>query len=79
MLSLIIGCSLLFKPLAPPTPAARRTQLFNRDIWKRRKYVIWALAIPTALFGYFVPYVHMVRSSYCILLSLERRLIEHDG
>ena len=61
MLSLIIGCSLLFKPLSPPTPASRRTQLFNVDIWRRRKYVIWALAIPTALFGYFVPYVHMVK------------------
>lgn len=61
MMSLIIGCSMLFKPLAPPTPAPGRTELFNVDIWKRRKYVIWALAIPTALFGYFVPYVHMVK------------------
>jgi len=25
------------------------------------KYVIWALAIPSALFGYFVPYVHIVQ------------------
>lgn len=61
MMTLIIGCSMLFKPLMPPVPAARsRAELFNVDIWRRRKYVIWALAIPTALFGYFVPYVHMV-------------------
>ncbi|KAG8227514.1 hypothetical protein J437_LFUL002403 [Ladona fulva] len=33
----------------------------NFEIWRRRKYVIWALAIPSALFGYFVPYVHMVK------------------
>lgn len=63
MLSLIIGCSFLFKPLAAPAAAptrSARAELFNVDIWRRRKYVIWALAIPTALFGYFVPYVHMV-------------------
>ncbi|XP_071445608.1 monocarboxylate transporter 10 isoform X2 [Hetaerina americana] len=33
----------------------------NFDIWKRKKYVIWAIAIPSALLGYFVPYVHMVK------------------
>ena len=30
------------------------------DNWKNRKYVIWALAVPSALFGYFVPYFHLV-------------------
>lgn len=34
--------------------------VFNGDIWKNKKYVIWAIAIPLALFGYFVPYVHIV-------------------
>jgi len=27
--------------------------------WRNKKYVIWTLAIPLALFGYFVPYVHL--------------------
>lgn len=36
-------------------------RVFNLSIWHNRKYVIWALAVPVALFGYFVPYVHMVR------------------
>lgn len=35
-------------------------QIINVDIWKNKKYVIWAVAIPSALFGYFVPYVHIV-------------------
>jgi MCP family monocarboxylic acid transporter-like MFS transporter 10 len=30
------------------------------DNWKNKKYVIWALAVPSALFGYFVPYFHLV-------------------
>ena len=29
--------------------------------WKNVKYVIWTLAVPTALFGYFVPYVHLTK------------------
>jgi len=36
----------------------------NFEIWKNKKYVIWAIAIPTALFGYFVPYVHMVKLTF---------------
>ncbi|XP_058798136.1 monocarboxylate transporter 10 isoform X2 [Phymastichus coffea] len=34
-------------------------ELINKSIWKRKKYVVWACAIPIALFGYFVPYVHI--------------------
>ena len=29
--------------------------------WRNIKYVIWTLAVPTALFGYFVPYVHLTK------------------
>jgi len=29
------------------------------DNWKNPRYVIWCLAVPAALFGYFVPYMHM--------------------
>lgn len=31
------------------------------SIWRNRKYLLWVFAIPTALFGYFVPYVHLVQ------------------
>ena len=27
--------------------------------WRNKKFVVWTLAIPIALFGYFVPYVHL--------------------
>lgn len=32
--------------------------LVNVDNWRRPRYVIWAVSIPVALIGYFVPYVH---------------------
>lgn len=68
--SFVIFCALLYKPLHPPPPPPKvkpgRSQfnttmrsLINFDNWKRKKYIIWALSIPIALFGYFVPYVHM--------------------
>ncbi|KAF2366610.1 Major facilitator superfamily [Trinorchestia longiramus] len=35
-------------------------QIINFEIWRNKRFVIWALCIPIALFGYFVPYVHLV-------------------
>ena len=57
--------ALSFKPLMPSRDESEPKkdclhQLINVDNWKNTKYVIWALAIPSALFGYFVPYVHIV-------------------
>lgn len=39
------------------------SELMNFDIWKNRRYVLWAVAVPLGLFGYFVPYVHLVQYS----------------
>jgi MCP family monocarboxylic acid transporter-like MFS transporter 10 len=75
LIALIMACALLFKPLPggsshqPPDYSTRVYKhsvwrrvisVINVDIWKKKKYVIWTLAVPSALFGYFVPYVHMV-------------------
>ncbi|KRK03541.1 monocarboxylate transporter 10 isoform X1 [Drosophila yakuba] len=68
----IILCSFVYKPLHPPPeppkkkPGRSRINLFMRsiinvEIWKRKRFVIWALCVPLALFGYFVPYVHMMQ------------------
>ncbi|PNF40757.1 hypothetical protein B7P43_G18021 [Cryptotermes secundus] len=76
LIALIMACALLFKPLpggSTPPPPDHSTRLYkhsvwrrvisviNVDIWKKKKYVIWTLAVPSALFGYFVPYVHMLK------------------
>lgn len=68
----IIICSFVYKPLHPPPEPPKKKpgrskanmllrSIINVDIWKRKKYVIWALCVPLALFGYFVPYVHMMK------------------
>ncbi len=59
-----ILAALTFKPLMPAVKVQENkgclSQLINVNNWKNSKYVIWSLAIPSALFGYFVPYVHIV-------------------
>lgn len=70
--SIVILCALVYKPRLPPPPPIKRKpgqssadvlikSLVNVDNWKKKRYVIWALSIPVALIGYFVPYVHMAK------------------
>ncbi|XP_017847899.1 monocarboxylate transporter 10 isoform X2 [Drosophila busckii] len=72
MAAFIIVCSFVYKPLHLPLATPRSMEgrsrlnvlmrsVINVDIWKRKRYVIWALCVPLALFGYFVPYVHMMK------------------
>ncbi|XP_061602327.1 monocarboxylate transporter 10 [Cololabis saira] len=54
-----------YRPLLPvkvssQTGGSRMSQLFNTNIWKSVGYRIWAFGIPAALYGYFVPYVHLM-------------------
>ncbi|CAN9507578.1 unnamed protein product [Ophioblennius macclurei] len=56
-----------YKPLLPKKPQSsqsgrsRFSQIFNVNIWKSVGYRIWAFGIPAALYGYFVPYVHLMK------------------
>ncbi|XP_006839990.1 PREDICTED: monocarboxylate transporter 10 [Chrysochloris asiatica] len=36
-------------------------KIFNFAIFKVTAYAVWAIGIPLALFGYFVPYVHLMK------------------
>ncbi|NWY00591.1 MOT10 protein, partial [Nothoprocta ornata] len=61
-----------YKPLAPNAkdkddgkkgkfrfPPGKK--IFNFSVFKVTSYRIWAFGIPAALFGYFVPYVHLMK------------------
>ncbi|XP_013366316.1 PREDICTED: monocarboxylate transporter 10 isoform X1 [Chinchilla lanigera] len=43
------------KKFSPPK------KVFNFSIFKVTAYAVWAVGIPLALFGYFVPYVHLIK------------------
>ncbi|XP_036147224.1 monocarboxylate transporter 10 [Monomorium pharaonis] len=66
----IMACAILFKPIPLILPQRnesyetksirkRLKEFVNVSIWKKKRYVVWASSIPLALFGYFVPYVHI--------------------
>ncbi|CAG5093698.1 Similar to slc16a10: Monocarboxylate transporter 10 (Danio rerio) [Cotesia congregata] len=68
---IILACAILFKPVAIKETATiidksncqsvnkSKKATINLSIWKKKRYVVWASAIPLALFGYFVPYVYI--------------------
>ncbi|XP_018415773.1 PREDICTED: monocarboxylate transporter 10 [Nanorana parkeri] len=49
-----------YKPLIP-RKSSKGLKVFNFSIFKSKSYCIWAFGIPAALFGYFVPYVHLMK------------------
>lgn len=60
--------SFTYKPLIPSIkksgeknsfPPARK--IFNFSVFKITSYRIWAFGLPAALFGYFIPYVHLLK------------------
>ncbi|XP_043252475.1 monocarboxylate transporter 10 isoform X1 [Colletes gigas] len=66
----VMACALLFKPIPinsdPGDQLKAKTnfqsclkEVVNVSIWRKKRYVVWASSIPLALFGYFVPYVHI--------------------
>ncbi|XP_029159390.1 monocarboxylate transporter 10 isoform X2 [Nylanderia fulva] len=69
--AIIMACAILFKPIPLIIPQEDESQkkrkslrnnvkeFVNVSIWKKKRYVVWAVSIPVALFGYFVPYVHI--------------------
>ena len=70
MSCLLILCSLTFTPphkVSATSVASMDTSssLVERFIyvknWRNGKFVIWAIVVPLALFGYFVPFVHLVQ------------------
>ncbi|XP_022828027.1 monocarboxylate transporter 10 [Spodoptera litura] len=61
-------CGFIFKPTPSMVMKTSREDdslksllksIVNIQIWKNKKYRFWALSMPVALFGYFVPYVHI--------------------
>ncbi|XP_055728900.1 monocarboxylate transporter 10-like [Salvelinus fontinalis] len=64
MLAGLTYTPLLPKPVNSNKPGSRcppMSKVFNVSIWKSLGYRIWVFGIPAALYGYFVPYVHLMK------------------
>lgn len=66
LMFVLIIAGFSYKPLLPAKPSEPHTtgfslsRIFNMNIWKSVGYRIWAFGIPAALYGYYVPYVHLM-------------------
>ena len=62
--------SLSFKPVFNKIDrrnSIRVKTVINRNNWKNVRYILWFVAAPIAMFGYFVPCVHLVAYAQDIL------------
>ncbi|CAB1340369.1 unnamed protein product [Coregonus sp. 'balchen'] len=67
LMFILMLAGLTYTPLLPKPVSSNKqgsrcpsmSKLFNVNIWKSLGYRIWAFGIPAALYGYFVPYVHL--------------------
>ncbi|KAK3606747.1 hypothetical protein CHS0354_036545 [Potamilus streckersoni] len=53
------------------TSPARR-MLEEMNLWKNRVFVIWVIAITCAMFGFYIPYVHLVSFAFHIGIPPEK-------
>ncbi|KAM9495393.1 monocarboxylate transporter 10-like [Clarias gariepinus] len=63
MLVLVLA-GFTYKPRLPQRVESKKVSLkriCNVQIWRSLSYRIWAFGIPAALYGYFVPYVHLMK------------------
>ncbi|XP_037837447.1 monocarboxylate transporter 10 [Kryptolebias marmoratus] len=65
LMFVLVLAGFTYKPLVPVKPNSsggfRLSRIFNKKIWKSVGYRIWAFGIPAALYGYYVPYVHLMK------------------
>ncbi|CAG0893795.1 unnamed protein product [Cyprideis torosa] len=74
LMGLLVLCTLSFTSVPGIEPASGQDEVegveekektgfwarvINVEIWRNRKYVYWSLFTAIALFGYFVPYMHL--------------------
>ncbi|XP_067241000.1 monocarboxylate transporter 10 [Chanodichthys erythropterus] len=66
---ILMLAGLTYRPLLPKPVSSSKSgsrcpapnKVFNVHIWRSLGYRIWAFGIPAALYGYFVPYVHLMK------------------
>lgn len=47
-------------PVVTATPATLSTPVPRLKLWQNRQYMIWVISVTCSMFGYYIPYVHLV-------------------
>ncbi|XP_062857829.1 monocarboxylate transporter 10 [Trichomycterus rosablanca] len=65
LMVILVLAGFTYKPRFPQqkteSKRASLRKICNVQIWRSLSYRIWAFGIPAALYGYFVPYVHLMK------------------
>ncbi|XP_034018193.1 monocarboxylate transporter 10 [Thalassophryne amazonica] len=69
LMFVLVLAGFTYRPLLPNNHTNSNTgsscppmsKIFNVNIWRSIGYRIWAFGVPAALYGYFVPYVHLMK------------------
>ena len=78
---IIFISALLYRPV-PPRYKAGRTHteksppFFDFTVWKIKSYVFWVVSMSMLFVGYFVPFIHLVRS---LLMHLNSVISKSQG
>ncbi|KAF5887372.1 monocarboxylate transporter 10, partial [Clarias magur] len=62
LMFVLVLAGFTYKPRLPQRVESNKVSLkriCNVQVWRSLSYRIWAFGIPAALYGYFVPYVHL--------------------
>ena len=73
---LTVWSGMMFTPLyrVPKTPAQNiktslgRKVMAELQLWKNKVYLIWIVSMILVMFGFYIPYVHLVSS--CLVIDL---------
>ena len=71
---LMFVSALLYRPLPATYKRAHigrkeRAKLFDLSVWKIKPFVFWVVSMSLLFFGYFVPFIHLVRKRRCNIFT----------
>ena len=71
---LMFVSALLYRPLPAKYKRAHigrkeRAKLFDLSVWKIKPFVFWVVSMSLLFFGYFVPFIHLVRKRRCNIFT----------
>ena len=90
-MSLLMICAMRYVPVLPTNQAVVQesggssegdhtwNKYVNFSIWKNKKYIIWAIAVPLSMLGYFFPYVHLVSNIIITIGYINQPFFQFKG
>ncbi len=74
LLLVCLPCAFAMRPSNQPKPktpteyikkSMARRLMSDLQLWKNKVFLVWVSAVTLAMFGYYIPYVHLVSDSAC--------------